>query len=104
MSYFKIAYDNRLKKEVAIKIESIYEHEALSHERDVYKSVEGRHGFPTIYDYFQVGASRYMSMTLLGDSLETKLRQCKNKMNLKTTLLIADQLVSFFYIYIYIHC
>ncbi|KAI9355555.1 kinase-like domain-containing protein [Pilaira anomala] len=89
----KRAYDERLKKNVAIKIERIHGHSTLCHERDVYRSVEGKLGFPTIYDYFQVGSSCYMSMTLLGDSLETKLRQCENHMNLQTTLLIADQLI-----------
>ena len=52
-------------------------------------------GMPMVYLYGTEGDYNFLVMELLGPSLETLLNSCGHKFSLKTTLMIADQMVHF---------
>ena len=81
--------------EVAIKLESIKsEHPQLLYESKLYKILEGGLGVPRIYWYGVEGDYNVMVLELLGPSLEDLFRFCNRKFSLKTTLMLADQMIS----------
>ena len=81
--------------EVAIKLESIKsEHPQLLYESKLYKILEGGLGVPRIYWYGVEGDYNVMVFELLGPSLEDLFRFCNRKFSLKTTLMLADQMIS----------
>ncbi|KAI9363758.1 hypothetical protein BD770DRAFT_407321 [Pilaira anomala] len=87
------AYDSTLNMQVALKTEKLSANRPrLSLKRELYNLVNVVPGFPTNYDFFEDSSNRYMTMTLLGESIEAKLRKCNNRMNLKSILMVADPL------------
>ncbi|KAI8064925.1 kinase-like domain-containing protein [Thamnidium elegans] len=88
----KSAYDHKLKQLVALKIEHFHGN-SLDRERKVYRSLGCFPGFAQVYDYFEHGDSKYLVMTMLGPSIQNKFYACQRRFNLKTTLIIADQLI-----------
>ena len=81
--------------EVAIKLESIKsEHPQLLYESKLYKILEGGLGVPRIYWYGVEGDYNVMVLELLGPSLEDLFSFCNRKFSLKTTLMLADQMIS----------
>ena len=52
------------------------------------------HGVPTIYSLGRTDKKRYMSMQQLGPSLSHLISFCDNKISIKTTLMIARQVLN----------
>ena len=60
-------------------------------------------GIPNLHWCGSQGNYNILIMDLLGSSLEELFNYCKRKFTLKTTLMLADQIVStFLYIYLLI--
>jgi casein kinase I family protein HRR25 len=84
-------------KEVAIKIEpAIAKYSPLKQESKIYKTLMGGPGVPWIMWSGKQGDFNVMVIDLLGPSLEDLFKMCNRHFTLKTVLLLADQLVSFF--------
>jgi hypothetical protein len=83
-------------QEIAIKLESTdAQKPQLRHEFDVYRSLAGGAGIPSV-GWFGT-ESKYNAMVLqhLGPSLEDLFNRCNRKFSLKTVILLGDQLVRF---------
>ena len=95
---------NRPGYTVAVKVESVnHKHPLISHETSIYQHLltrksehfyQGRAGIP--YHYWTGTQSDYniLVMEKLGDSLETLFNKCHRTFTLKTTLMLADQMIS----------
>merc|ERR1712176_212855 len=95
-------------EEVAIKLESIKsKHPQLLYESKLYKILGGGVGIPTVRSFTVEGDYNVMVMDLLGPSLEDLFNFCDRKFNLKTILMIADQLlqrIEYIHYKSFIHC
>lgn len=81
-------------EEVAIKLESVKaKHPQLEYEAKVYKTLAGGVGVPFVRWFGVECDYNAMVLDLLGPSLEDLFNFCNRKFSLKTTLLLADQLV-----------
>lgn len=65
----------------------------LRQEVDVYQSLAGEAGFPETYWHGDHGDFAILVFELLGPNLEDMFRYCGNQFSLKTTLMLADQLL-----------
>ena len=95
---------NRPGYPVAVKVESVnHKHPLIPHETFIYQHLlsrrsehyyQGRAGIP--YHYWTGTQSDYniLVMEKLGDSLETLFNKCNRTFTLKTTLMLADQMIS----------
>jgi serine/threonine protein kinase len=86
-----LVIDVNTDEEVVIKLE----HESidpllLREEVEVYKSLAGGAGIPTIYWFGRECEYRVMVFELLGPSLEDLFNYCGRQFSLKTVLMIAD--------------
>merc|ERR1719235_2449708 len=82
-------------EEVAIKLESVKsKHPQLLYESKIYRILHGGVGVSNVRWYGVEGDYNVMVMDLLGPSLEDLFNYCGRKFNLKTVLMLADQLVS----------
>ncbi|GAA5923721.1 hypothetical protein JCM3775_000485 [Rhodotorula graminis] len=82
-------------EEVAIKLESVKaKHPQLEYEAKVYKTLAGGVGVPFVRWFGVECDYNAMVLDLLGPSLEDLFNFCNRKFSLKTTLLLADQLIS----------
>jgi serine/threonine protein kinase len=87
------------KKEVAIKFESKSGKSApqLEHEVEVLSVLRGNgsnpQGVAECFYYGVEGSFNAMVMEILGKSLEDHVQQCKGKLNTKSTVLIAEQVL-----------
>jgi len=82
-------------EEVAIKLESVKtKHPQLLYESKIYRILHGGVGVSNVRWYGVEGDYNVMVMDLLGPSLEDLFNFCGRKFNLKTVLMLADQLVS----------
>lgn len=80
---------------VAIKAEPARtRHPQLLYESRLYRIMQGGVGIPNIHWYGVEGDFNIMVMDLLGSSLEQLLVQCARPFSLKTTLMLADQMLS----------
>ncbi|EGN97475.1 hypothetical protein SERLA73DRAFT_92593 [Serpula lacrymans var. lacrymans S7.3] len=82
-------------KEVAIKLEpAIARNSPLKQESRIYKTLMGGPGVPWIMWSGKQGDYNVMVIDLLGPSLEDLFKMCNRHFTLKTTLMLADQLIS----------
>jgi serine/threonine protein kinase len=81
-------------EKVAMKIESARLHpRQLVNECRVYRALNGAIGIPRLKWYGCDSEFTMMAIDLLGSSLETLFNDCRRQFSLKTTLMIADQLL-----------
>lgn len=81
-------------EEVAIKLESIKsKHPQLLRETKIYRSLNGVVGIPSVRWFGTEGDYNVMVIDLLGKSLEDLFNDCSRRFNLKTVLILADQLL-----------
>jgi len=81
--------------EVAIKLESIKsKHPQLLYESKLYKILAGGVGVPNVHWYGVEGDYNVMVIDLLGPSLEDLFSFCNRKFSLKSTLMLADQMIN----------
>jgi casein kinase 1 len=60
----------------------------------LYKVLNGTPGVPNIHWFGSEGDYNVMVMDILGPSLEDLFQYCGKKFSLKTTLMVADQMIS----------
>jgi casein kinase 1/casein kinase I family protein HRR25 len=81
-------------EEVAIKLESTAsKHPQLIRETKIYRSLSGVVGIPNVRWYGTEGDYNVMVIDLLGKSLEDLFTDCSRRFSLKTTLMLADQML-----------
>ena len=81
-------------EEVAIKLESVKtKHPQLLYESKIYKILHGGLGIPNIRWFGIEGDYNVMVLDLLGPSLEDLFNYCGRRFQLKTVLMIGDQLI-----------
>lgn len=81
-------------EEVAIKLESMRtRHAQLLRETKIYRSLHGVVGIPAVRWFGVEGDYNVMVLDLLGKSLEDFFNDCGRRFNLKTVLMLADQLL-----------
>lgn len=84
------------KQDVAIKLEAVdVEHSHVEHEYQLYRSLAGGIGIPSVYWFGSECEYDVLVLERLGPSLGDLFNRCNRKFTLKTVLLLADQLVSF---------
>lgn len=90
-----LGIDIQNNKQVAIKVEppSVTVPQLISEAR-ILKSLEKGIAIPKVYWSGVQNSSTYMVMDLLDQSLEDKFKLCMRRFTLKTTLMIADQIIS----------
>ena len=85
------------RQPVAIKVES---HEMddiqLQYEYKVYRTISGGPGIPRVHWFGEQGEFDILVMDLLGPSLGELMHLQGRAFSLKSTLMLADQLVRFF--------
>ncbi|KIY52065.1 kinase-like protein, partial [Fistulina hepatica ATCC 64428] len=67
---------------------------ALKQEAEVYRTLNGVEGFPTLRWTDVENGRSVIALDLLGPDLKTLYRQCNNRFSLKTVILLAIQLLS----------
>ena len=81
-------------EEVAVKLEHYDVGQSLLDEEVViYQTLAGKTGFPRVYWHGQLHDFTILVFELLGPNLEDLFRYCGNRFSLKTTLMLADQLL-----------
>eukprot|EP00538_Stauroneis_constricta_P002175 CAMPEP_0119547180 /NCGR_PEP_ID=MMETSP1352-20130426/1371_1 /TAXON_ID=265584 /ORGANISM="Stauroneis constricta, Strain CCMP1120" /LENGTH=397 /DNA_ID=CAMNT_0007592037 /DNA_START=255 /DNA_END=1448 /DNA_ORIENTATION=+ len=81
-------------EEVAIKLESVKtKHPQLLYESKIYRILHGGLGVPNVRWYGIEGDYNVMVLDLLGPSLEDLFNYCGRRFQLKTVLMLADQLL-----------
>ncbi|KIX02323.1 uncharacterized protein Z518_08264 [Rhinocladiella mackenziei CBS 650.93] len=91
-------------KEVAIKLEHYtVEPSLLDEEVEIYQVLAGHTGFPRVYWHGRLHDFTIMVFELLGPNLEDLFRYCGNQFSLKTTLMLADQLLRRFEVFHSLH-
>ncbi|CCW68671.1 unnamed protein product [Phytomonas sp. Hart1] len=82
-------------KKVAIKIDTTKSHRQLHNEWLLYCHLSQKNSAltPAVYYYGTEGDYNIMVMDLLGPSLETLFTSCSRKFSLKTTLMLADEMI-----------
>ncbi|XBH95262.1 hypothetical protein VPH35_085853 [Triticum aestivum] len=82
-------------EEVGIKLEPMKsKHPQLHYESKVYMLMQGGSGIPHLKWYGVEGEYNVMVIDLLGPSLEDLFNSCNRKFTMKTTLMLADQLIT----------
>ncbi|KAK0627066.1 casein kinase I isoform delta [Immersiella caudata] len=87
--------DIQLDQEVAIKLTNVRDgRDMLEREAGTYNALAGGIGIPRVWWFGEECDFYVLVEDLLGPSLEDLFNYCNRKFSLKTTLLIADQLIS----------
>ncbi|KAJ1479516.1 kinase-like domain-containing protein [Baffinella frigidus] len=81
-------------EEVAVKMERKSHSSQLTHERRVYRILDGAPGFPRVHAVGENDTHRYIVMDRMGPSLEDLLTMCGNKLSVTTVMQIAEQMIS----------
>uniref|UniRef100_A0A6P4E8Y9 non-specific serine/threonine protein kinase n=1 Tax=Drosophila rhopaloa TaxID=1041015 RepID=A0A6P4E8Y9_DRORH len=82
-------------EQVAIKVESAgVKYPMLPREAKIYGVLRGGVGIPHVRHYGTEGAYNVMVMDLLGPTLEDLLNFCARTFSMKTTLMLADQILA----------
>lgn len=82
-------------EDVAIKLEPIKsKHPQLLYESKIYRVLQGGYGIPGVKWFGTEGDYNVLVIDLLGPSLEDLFNFCGKRFSLKTTLMIADQMIS----------
>ncbi|XP_015047137.2 casein kinase I [Drosophila yakuba] len=82
-------------EKVAIKLESsTVKYPLLPREARIYGILQGGLGIPHVRHYATEGAYNVMVMDLLGPTLEDLLNLCSRSFSMKTTLMLADQILA----------
>lgn len=82
-------------EDVAIKLEPIKsKHPQLLYESKIYRVLQGGYGIPGVKWFGSEGDYNVLVIDLLGPSLEDLFNFCGKRLSLKTTLMIADQMIS----------
>jgi serine/threonine protein kinase len=90
-----VSEDIKTHKKVAVKLESTKNKSPqLSYESKLYNTFEGCCSVPRIYYFGTEERYNVMAIDLLGKSLEDLLNENKNRLSLKTVLMLADQMIS----------
>jgi casein kinase 1 alpha len=80
--------------EVAVKLESVKaRHPQLLYESRLYKILQGGVGIPRVKWYGTEGEYNALVMDLLGPSLEDLFNFCTRNFQMKTVLMLADQMI-----------
>ncbi|XP_030373510.1 casein kinase I [Scaptodrosophila lebanonensis] len=91
--YRAIALQN--DERVAVKLESSsVKHPQLPREAKIYSILRGGVGFPQIRHYGTEGVYNVLVLDLLGPTLEDLLNFCERSFSMKTTLMLADQILA----------
>ena len=89
-----VGMDQETLASVAIKLESIHGPDFLTNESIAYRCLESRAlPVPKMHLFTRVGDFRVLVMDRMGYSLEQLQNLCGGRFTLKTTLLLADQLL-----------
>lgn len=90
-----MATNNTTGEVVAIKTEEVKsKHAQLAFESRIYRTLEGGVGIPKLYFSGTEGQHHVMVISLLGPSLEDLFNLNSRKFNLKTVLMLADQMIA----------
>lgn len=87
------AEDIQTQEIVALKFEINTTSPQLPNEYKMYKQLNGMSGIPNTYGLYDYGKNKVLAMENMGPSLENLFRRCGKKFSLKTTLMIADQIL-----------
>ncbi|EAX94341.1 CK1 family protein kinase [Trichomonas vaginalis G3] len=88
------AEDMETQQIVALKFETgAATNPQLPNEYKCYKTLDGGTNIPKIYGLFDYQKSRVLAMEKMGPSLESLYKRCGKRFNLKTVLMIADQML-----------
>ncbi|XP_017082302.2 casein kinase I [Drosophila eugracilis] len=80
---------------VAVKVEKAKgKHQQLPREAKIYEILRGGVGIPDVRQFATEGGYNLMVMDLLGPTLEDLLHTCGHSFSLKTTLMLADQILT----------
>lgn len=87
---------NGTDSEVAIKLEKRQtgSYFGLAKEARIISDLNGKLGFPSLYAFGKEENFDYMAISLLGANLEKCLKMCGNRFPMKTTLMLADQILT----------
>lgn len=91
------AYDGKIKKLIAIKIEKKATKKdqkltVLSSEYKILKHLQGARGVPRVYRYYEDQKYRFIYMQILGPSLGHYKRLCRGKLSIK----VSTPILTFF--------
>jgi casein kinase 1 len=90
-----LATNVQSNEEVAVKLENARSHHPqLMYEARIYKLLQGGTGIPDTHWFGVEGDFNILVMDLLGQSLEDLFTACNRRLNLKTVLMLADQMIS----------
>lgn len=83
-------------EQVAVKVEKRKPqgNMVLSKESKILSDLSGKPGFPRLIAFGKEDSFHYMVLTLLGANINTLLKESRGKFDLKTTLMIADQVLT----------
>lgn len=96
-AHFPLGRDVGTGTEVAIKLEHhTIEPGFLEDEARIYRCLPQRPGFPRVYWLGHLEEYTILVFELLGPNLADLFQYCGNKFSLKTTLMLADQLLHLF--------
>ena len=88
------AEDLQTEKILALKFElGTATNPQLPNEYKCYSSLQHMDNIPKVYDLFEYKKNKVMVMDKMGPSLHSLFKRCDGRFSLKTTLMIADQLL-----------